>query len=135
MNESSKKSRKKARKKIRMLTTIRKPSWPPGRLVSRCSTQIGPSTAWNDRLKTVEPIRMKSTKLEIFIVVSIAWRISFRSMRRRASAMHERADRAHRAAFGRRRDAEEDRAEDEEDQGQRRDQDEGDALGHARQQA
>ena len=70
-----------------MLTTIRKPSWPPGRLVSRCSTQLGPSTPWNDRLNTVEPIRMKSTKHDSFIVVSIAWRSSFRSRRRRASAI------------------------------------------------
>src|SRR4029434_3000162 len=44
MNDSSKKSRKKARTKIRMLTTIRNPSCPPGRLVSRCSTQTWPLT-------------------------------------------------------------------------------------------
>ena len=60
-----------------MLTTIRKPSWPPGRPVSRCSTQIGPSTPWNDRLNTVEPIRMNRTKHDSFIVVSIACRSSF----------------------------------------------------------
>ena len=47
----------------------------------------------------------------------------------------QRADRAHRAAFGRRGDAQEDRAQHQEDQRQRRDQHEGDALGHARQQA
>ena len=135
MKASSKKSRKKARTKIRMLTTIRKPSWPPGRLVSRCSTQIGPSTAWNDRLNTVEPIRMKSTKQDSFIVASIAWRMQLTSMRRRRQRHHQRADRAHRAAFGRRGDAEEDRAEHQEDQGQRRDQHERDPLGHARQQA
>jgi hypothetical protein len=44
MNDSSKKSRKNASTKIRMLTTIRKPSTPPGRLVSRCSTQTCPLT-------------------------------------------------------------------------------------------
>jgi len=87
MKESSKKSRKNARTKIRILTTIRKPSWPPGRLVSRCSTHFGPSTPWNDRLNTVEPIRMKRTKQESFIVWSIAWRSRGRSMRRRASAI------------------------------------------------
>ena len=87
MNDSSKKSRKNASTKIRMLTTIRKPSWPPGRLVNRCSTHFGPSTPWNDRLNTVEPTRMKSTKHESFMVESIAWRRSFMSMRLRASAM------------------------------------------------
>ena len=91
--------------------------------------------AWNDRLNTVEPIRMKRTKLEIFIVVSIAWRISAQVDAPARQRQHEGAGRAHRAAFGRRRDAEEDRAEDEEDQRERRDQDEGDALGHSRQQA
>ena len=35
MKASSKKSRKKASTKTRMLTTIRKPSWPPGRLVQQ----------------------------------------------------------------------------------------------------
>ena len=87
MNASSKKSRKKASTNTRMLTTIRKPSWPPGRPVSRCSTHLGPSTPWNARLKTVAPIRMNSTKHDSFIVESIAWRISFRSMRPRASAI------------------------------------------------
>ena len=52
MKASSKKSRKNARKKISMLTTIRKPSWPPGRLVSRCSTQRSPLTPWKVRQKT-----------------------------------------------------------------------------------
>jgi hypothetical protein len=32
----------------------------------------GPSTAWNDKLNTVEPIRMKRTKHDSFIVESIA---------------------------------------------------------------
>ena len=45
MNDSSKKSRKNARKKIRMLTTIRKPSWPPGSPLNKCSTQTWPLTA------------------------------------------------------------------------------------------
>ena len=44
MKDSSKKSRKNARKKIMMFTTIKNPTCPPGRLVSRCSTQRGPST-------------------------------------------------------------------------------------------
>ena len=117
-----------------MLTTIRKPSWPPGRPVSRCSTQFGPSTPWNDRLNTVEPIRMKSTKHDSFIVVSIAWRSSLQVEAPARHRHHQRADRAHRAAFGRRGDAEEDRAEHQEDQRQRRDQHEGHPLGHLRQQ-
>ncbi len=44
MNESSKKSRKNARKKMITFTTMRNPSWPPGRLVSRCSTHTCPFT-------------------------------------------------------------------------------------------
>jgi len=87
MKASSKKSRKNASTKIRMLTTIRKPTGPPGSPPSRCSTHLAPSTAWNDRLNTVEPIRMKSTKQDSFIVESIAWRINFKSSRRRLTAM------------------------------------------------
>jgi hypothetical protein len=44
MNDSSKKSRKKASRKTRMLTTMRKPSCPPGRFSSRCSTHTCPFT-------------------------------------------------------------------------------------------
>ena len=36
-----------------------KPTWPPGKPVSRCSTHLGPSTPWNARLKMVEPIQDK----------------------------------------------------------------------------
>ena len=44
MNASSKKSRKNASTNTSTLTMMRKPSWPPGREVSRCSTQMWPST-------------------------------------------------------------------------------------------
>ena len=91
MKASSKKSRKKASTKIRMLTTIRKPSWPPGRPVSRCSTHFGPSTPWKARLNTVAPIRMNSTKHDSFIVVSMACRSSFMSRRRRDEGHEQRA--------------------------------------------
>ena len=62
MKASSKKSRKKASTKTIALTTIRKPIWPPGRLVSRLSTQRSPLTPRKIRLNTVEPIRMNMTK-------------------------------------------------------------------------
>ncbi|MNT06079.1 hypothetical protein D3C72_1407310 [compost metagenome] len=41
---SSKKSRKNASRKNSTFTAIRKPVWPPGSAVSRCSTQRWPST-------------------------------------------------------------------------------------------
>ncbi|MNN40756.1 hypothetical protein D3C81_1548420 [compost metagenome] len=44
MNASSKKSRKNASRKNSTFTAIRKPVWPPGSAVSRCSTQRWPST-------------------------------------------------------------------------------------------
>ena len=44
MKLSSKKSRKNASTKTSRFTTIKKPSWPPGRPVSKCSTHLGPST-------------------------------------------------------------------------------------------
>ncbi|OIQ72520.1 hypothetical protein GALL_458560 [mine drainage metagenome] len=44
MNANSKKSRKNANTKTKSDDTIRKPSWPPGNEVSRCSTQICPFT-------------------------------------------------------------------------------------------
>src|SRR4051794_1207171 len=77
----AKKSRKKARMKQKALVKMRKPSWPPGRLVRRCSTQRSPSTPRKTRLKTVEPMRMKTTKEESFAVVSIAWRKRLQSRR------------------------------------------------------
>ena len=87
MKASSKKSRKKASRNTRMFTTIRKPSCPPGRPVSRCSTQTGPSAPWNARLNTVAPTRMNSTKHDSFMVESMAWRSNLKSMRRRAIAI------------------------------------------------
>ena len=69
MNESSKKSRKNARKNTMMFTTIRKPSWPPGRPDSRCSTHRGPSTPWKVRPKMVAPTRMNTTKHDSLVVV------------------------------------------------------------------
>ena len=87
MNDSSKKSRKNASRNTSTLTTMRKPVCPPGRPVSRCSTHFVPSTPWNARLNTVEPIRMKMTNDDSFIVASIACLSSFTFRRRRASAI------------------------------------------------
>jgi hypothetical protein len=53
----------------------------------------------------------------------------------RSGGHDDGAQRAHGAAFGGRGHAQEDGAQHQEDQQQRRDQHEGDALGHARQQA
>ena len=72
MKAISKKSMKQPRMKIRMLTTIRKPSAPPGMSSNRCSTQMCPSAALKVKLKTVEPIRMKSTKVDSLAVLSRA---------------------------------------------------------------
>ena len=58
MKAISKKSKKKARTKTNRLTTIRKPTTPPGSEVSRCSIHRSPSTPRNTRLKTEEPIRI-----------------------------------------------------------------------------
>ena len=99
---------------------MRKPTWPPGRLVNRCSTQRSPLTPRKVRLNTVEPTRMKMTKDDSFAVVSMAWRSSVQSSRRLSERQDQRAGGAHGAALGRRGDAEEDRAEHEEDQDQRR---------------
>ncbi len=41
MKAISKKSRKNARKKMKMLTTIRKPVWPPGRFVEQVFDPVG----------------------------------------------------------------------------------------------
>ena len=87
MKANSKKSRKKASTNTRMLTTIKKPSCPPGSPESKCSTHLGPSTPWKARLNTVAPIKIKSTKHDSFMVESMAWRINFRSIRPRAIAM------------------------------------------------
>src|SRR3712207_8011584 len=54
MKAISKKSRKKARKKTKTLTKIRKPTCPPGRLVSMCSIQRPPSMPWKTRLNRSE---------------------------------------------------------------------------------
>ena len=131
MNASSKKSRKNASRKTRMFTTTRKPIAPPGRPVSRCSTQKSPFTARNVRLNTVEPTRMKMTKEVSFAVEFIACRSSDQLSRRLTSASTSAPGGAHRAAFGRRGDAEEDRAEHEEDQRERRNQHEHDARAAA----
>ena len=77
MKAISKKSRKKARKKTKMLTKTRKPVWPPGRWLSRCSIQWVPSTPWNTSEKTVAPIRMKMTIEVMRMVLPIASRSSF----------------------------------------------------------
>ena len=120
MKAISKKSRKKARKKTNRLTTIRKPSGPPGRSLSMCSTQTLPSTPWKTSEKTVEPIRMNITIADRRIVDSIAWRTSVQRQAAMQRREDDRADRAERAGLGRRRDAHEDRAEDQEDQHDRR---------------
>src|SRR5437762_1554117 len=70
MNASSKKSRKNASRKVSTLTTMRNPICPPGRLVSRCSTQRSPLTPRKVRLNTVEPTRMKTTNEVSFAVES-----------------------------------------------------------------
>ena len=135
MKDSSKKSRKKASRKIRMFTTIRKPSWPPGRPVSRCSTQRGPSTPWNDQAEdggADQDEQHEAGQLH----GGVQRLLQQPKVKAPARQRHdEGAQRAHGAAFGGRRDAQEDGAQDEEDQRQRRDQHEGHALGHARQQA
>src|SRR3569832_896288 len=87
MKDSSKKSRKNARKKISRFTTIRKPIWPPGSEVRRCSTQRWPSTPWNTSEKKVEPIRMKTTKHESLVVVVRACLSSENVRRPRTSAI------------------------------------------------
>jgi hypothetical protein len=70
-----------------MLTTIRKPNWPPGKPDNKCSTQTGPSTPWKAKLNTVAPIKINNTKQDNFMVESMACRMSFMSMRFRAKAM------------------------------------------------
>ena len=134
MNESSKKSRKNASTKIRMLTTIRKPSWPPGRLgeqvldpdvaVDAVERQAEHAGADQDEDDESRELRRRVHRLL--------------EQRQRQPPPRERHDQraagAHRAAFGRRRDAEEDRAQHEEDERKRRDQHEGHALGDLRQQ-
>ncbi len=73
MKAISKKSRKNARKKTNRLTTIRKPQTPPGRPVSRCSTQWPPSTPANEIEKQVAPTRMKATIAVMRMVACMAW--------------------------------------------------------------
>jgi hypothetical protein len=75
---------------------------------------------------------MKTTKVESFAVVSIAWRMSLKERRLARDRHEERARGAHGAAFGGRRPSEEDRAEHEEDEAERRDQHEDDLLGELR---
>ena len=58
MKAISKKSRKNAITKMKALTKIRNPSWPPGSVVSKSSIQTLPPTPWNTRLNTRAPIRM-----------------------------------------------------------------------------
>ena len=87
MKDSSKKSRKNARKNTMTFTTIRKPSWPPGRPVSRCSTHSGPSTPWKVRPNMVAPTRMNTTKHDSLVVVVTAWRSSDIVRRPRMMAM------------------------------------------------
>ena len=72
INASSKKSKKNAKTKIKILTTIRKPSAPPGNPTNNCSTQTSPFTARNTKTNTVEPIRINSTKDDNFAVASNA---------------------------------------------------------------
>ena len=134
MNDSSKKSRKNARKKISRFTTIRKPSWPPGRLVSRCSTQLRAVHALEhqaEHCRADQDEHHEAGELGRGVQRLLEQR---EAEAPRAMAMMHRANRAHRAAFGRRRDAQEDRAEHQEDQQQRRDQHERHAFGDARQQ-
>ena len=132
MKAISKKSRKKARTKTRTLTTIRKPSWPPGSPVSRFSIQTWPSTPKKVRLKTREPMRMNSTKDDSLVVESSAWRTIVQLSRRLTRGQHQRADGAHGAALGGRGDADEDGAEHQEDEHQRRDQRDDHAHGELR---
>ena len=87
MKASSKKSRKKASTKVSTLTTIRKPHWPPGTEVSRCSTHRSPLTARKVRPNTVEPIRMNTTKHDSLVVVSMACLSRFSDRRLRTSAI------------------------------------------------
>ncbi len=68
-------------------TTTRKPSAPPGTLVSSRSTHRSPSTPRNTRLKTVEPMRMNITKLVISAVDSSACLSSEKESLRLTSAM------------------------------------------------
>ncbi len=72
MNAISKKSMKQPRTNTRMFTTIRKPNAPPGMFLNRCSTHRWPSAALKVKLKTVEPIRMKSTNVASRTVLSSA---------------------------------------------------------------
>jgi hypothetical protein len=122
MKAISKKSRKNASVNTIRLTTMRKPSTPPGNWSNRCSTQTSPSSPRNTRVKMVEPIRMKMTKVVSLVVLSIAW-VSCRRLNPPArQRQQQRAGRAHRTALGGGGDAEEDGAEHQEDQHQRRNQ-------------
>ena len=87
MKAISKKSMKQPRMNTRTFTTIRKPKAPPGMSSKRCSTQMWPSAALKVKEKTVEPIRMNSTKVDKRAVLSMAWRRSGKSRRLRIKAM------------------------------------------------
>ena len=72
MKAISKKSRKKAKKKMKMLTTIKKPTCPPGKSLSMCSIHLPPSTPWNTSENTREPIRMNTTMAVMRMVPPMA---------------------------------------------------------------
>ena len=133
MNDSSKKSRKNARKKIRMLTTIRKPSCPPGRFDEQV---LDPDVAVDAVERQAEHARADQDEHDERGELGRRVHRLLQELPRQPPARerHDQcAGRAHRAAFGRRGHAQEDRAQHEEDQRQHRDQHEDDAFGQLRQ--
>ena len=130
MKAISKKSRKKASTKTKMLTKIRKPSWPPG---IDDQHLLDPAVA----VHAVEGQRehARADQDEDHEGGELGGRFHrLPGQIEGEAALHHgedhRAGRAHGAALGRRRDADEDRAEHEEDQRERRHHHEGGLLGH-----
>ena len=131
MKDSSKKSRKNASTKTRMFTTIRKPSWPPGRLVSRCSTQIGAVHALEGQAEhggadQDEHHEARELHRRVHRLAQ-----QLQAERRRPTAITSAPTAPIAPPSVGRGHAQEDGAQHQEDQRQRRDQHEGHALGHA----
>ncbi len=82
----SKKSMKNPSTNTSKLTKSTKPSSPPGMKLNRCSIQISPFTARNERAKIDEPTRMNMTKVESLVVESNAPFTTSNVKRRRAIA-------------------------------------------------
>ena len=135
MKASSKKSRKKASTNTKALTKIRKPIWPPGSEVSRCSTQTMAVDAVEGQREHARADQDEDHEGRQFCRRFGRLPDQVPAQPPLHGAENERAGGTHRAALGRRRNADEDRAEHQEDQEQRRHHHERGLLRHLGQEA